>query len=503
MIKKRLMFRRFLLTFLILVLIVPNVLAAKQVSATGPGNLPLINPKKGVGISVNNSKTGLCNWFNKVKTLHLSWYYHYGYTFPADLPDSVQWVPMIPMYHGDTTSLKVEVDYIDSLARLGRAHYILGFNEPEGHMTVQQALQAWPYIMKAGLPLVSPAPSHAGDQWIVDFMHGVDSLHYRVDYVAFHWYGKADSSGFINLLKKTYTLFHRPLWITEFAVADNQAKTIQGNVYSPARVLTFMEQILPVLDTLNFVDKYAWHSSPNYTPKHWSARLFDNSTCSITQLGRFYSQYQYGKPIPSKPILVSPGRSATGVTRSTFFKWRIAIAATRYHLQVATASALDSTGAFEPQSVVFDTTFFDSSLTDTTVQLPLKLDADKNYYWHVCASDTFGTSGYSSVYSFKTGSGILGISQPHGLPEKLSLAQNYPSPFNPSTVIKYTLPHSGFVTLRVFNVLSQKVATLVDSRQCAGYHEVAFHAHNFASGVYFCVLRNGQARLTRKMLLLK
>ena len=426
MLKIRICPRLLLFSLFVVTTILLQPLAAKPLPTSTQESLTSVNPKKGVGISVDNSKTGLRNWLNKVKTLNLGWYYHYGYTFPTGLPDSVQWIPMIPMFHGDTTSLKVEVDYIDSLARLGKAHYILGFNEPEGHMTVQQALQAWPYLMNTDLPLVSPAPSHAGDQWIVDFMHGADSLHYRVDYVAFHWYGKADSSDFINLLKRTYALFHRPLWITEFAVADNRAKTIRGNQYSPAKVLTFMEQILPVLDTLNFVDMYAWHSSPNYTPKHWSARLFDNSIGSITQLGKFYAQYQYGRPIPPKPILVSPGSSAAGISRSPVFKWKISIAATRYSLQVANAATVDSTGAFEPKNVVFDTTFFDSSLTDTTVQLPLELRADATYYWHVCASDTVGTSGYSGTYSFKTGSEVLGIADPDRLPQKVSLSQNYP-----------------------------------------------------------------------------
>ena len=69
-------------------------------------------------------------------------------------------------------------------------------------------------------------------------------------------------------------------------------------------------------------------------------------------------------------------------------------------------------------------------------------------------------------------------------------------------MIRYALPRSQIVTLRVFNVLSQKVTTLADSRQSDGYHEVASLAHGLASGVYFYVIRSKHADLTRKISLL-
>ncbi|HXG38313.1 MAG TPA: T9SS type A sorting domain-containing protein, partial [Bacteroidota bacterium] len=65
--------------------------------------------------------------------------------------------------------------------------------------------------------------------------------------------------------------------------------------------------------------------------------------------------------------------------------------------------------------------------------------------------------------------------------------QNYPNPFNPSTVIAYTLPGGGRsydVSLRVYNLLGQEVATLVQQERLAGYHQETFDAQNFASGIY-------------------
>jgi hypothetical protein len=70
-------------------------------------------------------------------------------------------------------------------------------------------------------------------------------------------------------------------------------------------------------------------------------------------------------------------------------------------------------------------------------------------------------------------------------------------------MIKYSLPKAQMVTLEVYNVLGQKVATLVDAHQNAGFYEVNFNADRLASGVYLYVLRTGSFSAVHKMLLLK
>ena len=90
-----------------------------------------------------------------------------------------------------------------------------------------------------------------------------------------------------------------------------------------------------------------------------------------------------------------------------------------------------------------------------------------------------------------------------GVPAEFVLEQNYPNPFNPSTVISYRLPVTGFVSLKIFDVLGNEVATLVDEYKPAGLYEVEFDASHLPSGVYMYRLQFDNRYSTQKMTLIK
>lgn len=89
------------------------------------------------------------------------------------------------------------------------------------------------------------------------------------------------------------------------------------------------------------------------------------------------------------------------------------------------------------------------------------------------------------------------------VPSEFLLSQNYPNPFNPSTTIKYSVPQTSQVQIKVFDVLGNEEETLVSEEKPTGTYELTWDAGNFPSGVYFYQLRAGDFIQTRKMILLK
>ena len=98
---------------------------------------------------------------------------------------------------------------------------------------------------------------------------------------------------------------------------------------------------------------------------------------------------------------------------------------------------------------------------------------------------------------------VVGVATEQELPETFQLQQNYPNPFNPSTVISYSIAKAGNVTLKVYNMLGQEVATLVNGYQAANTYNVNFNASGLSSGVYLYELRTGSNVIIEKMVLMK
>ncbi len=89
------------------------------------------------------------------------------------------------------------------------------------------------------------------------------------------------------------------------------------------------------------------------------------------------------------------------------------------------------------------------------------------------------------------------------IPEQFNLSQNYPNPFNPSTTIQFSIPESGFYSIRVFNILGQEVAELINKEVATGNYSVEFDASKLTSGLYIYSLTGNNISITRKMMLLK
>ncbi len=89
------------------------------------------------------------------------------------------------------------------------------------------------------------------------------------------------------------------------------------------------------------------------------------------------------------------------------------------------------------------------------------------------------------------------------IPDRFDLQQNYPNPFNPVTVIKYQLPKTVFITLKVYDRLGKEVEVIYEGRQEAGYYEATLDGSNMASGIYFCRIYAGDFVKVIKLSLIK
>jgi hypothetical protein len=240
--------------------------------------------KKGVGMTTK-AESG---WQKKLQTLQVSWHYSWGTKPGPEHPRDIEFVPMTwGRWNLDST-----VEYLTEEKKHGRATCLLGFNEPDqksqSNIPVEKALDLWPKLMNTGLRLGSPGCVHPDNEWMKEFMKQADERNLRVDFVAVHDYGGPNARALVNKLKRIHEMYGRPVWITEFGVGDWQAKSVQEHRHSPEKVLEFMQELLPELDKLDFVEKYAWFPAGQDSKSLGTSALFDKDD-NLTKLGQFYA----------------------------------------------------------------------------------------------------------------------------------------------------------------------------------------------------------------------
>ena len=249
------------------------------VKATPP---PGARKKRGLGRSAKAP-----GWAKQLTDLRCPWFYSWNSLAPVGVPPGIEFIPMIFRYAGNP---RMVVDAAAAARKAGTTE-LLGFNEPEGkeqgNMTLESALAAWPVLMETGLRLGSPSCIHPDKEWMVAFMDGVKQRELRIDYVCVHSYGGPDPDALVKRLEQVHKMFGRPIWITEFAVGDWAAKSVGQNRHRPETVLRFMEKVLPMLDQLEFVERYAWFPSKANSAPLGTSALFDEQG-ALTPLGQCY-----------------------------------------------------------------------------------------------------------------------------------------------------------------------------------------------------------------------
>jgi hypothetical protein len=222
------------------------------------------------------------------------------------------------------------------------------------------------------------------------------------------------------------------------------------------------------------------------TTYYWRVRALDSNGMSQFSVPRSFSTF-FG--IPQTPTLKSPANNTKGMPVNPVLSWNESLEANQYHLQV---------------SLNLEFSIFvinDSMITYTTKSI----DSLKNntiYYWRVRAKNGGGWGAFSVPWQFSTIRTTMVATVGSEIPKRYELCQNYPNPFNPSTTIKFALPISGSVTLKVFDLLGNEIETLISEDLGPGNYTVRWST-KVPSGIYLCRLQAGEFVQTKRMILTK
>jgi hypothetical protein len=113
-----------------------------------------------------------------------------------------------------------------------------------------------------------------------------------------------------------------------------------------------------------------------------------------------------------------------------------------------------------------------------------------------------GTTSPSTFFQYVVGTTSVVVTNTD-VPKEFKLFNNYPNPFNPTTDIKYDLPKSGYVSLKIYDINGKLIKELVNQIQIAGSYKARFDASGFSSGIYFYQFTAGEFKAQNKMLLIK
>lgn len=237
--------------------------------------------KKGLGIGAESK--------NAPFDMSLSWYYNWSFTPDSRIKGNPEFVPMVwgAGSYGE--------GFLKSDDRFSY-RTVLGYNEPDrtdqANLPAATAAANQDLFTNSGLRVGAPAVSYPpawGNEWFKSYVKLVNMD--DIDFIPVHCYldwavGTADT--FLSAIDKTYELYNKPIWITEFAVARWDFSYFDGtNEQTNKEVQDFMKDVLNGLEERDFVERYAWQQFDYGDPYGGSSCLFSENG-SLTALGAVY-----------------------------------------------------------------------------------------------------------------------------------------------------------------------------------------------------------------------
>ena len=224
----------------------------------------------------------------QIKSLKLDWHYTWGSHYNVTTSPA-----FVPMVKSERTLLEQDaIGWVTRQLAETKTRHLLGFNEPDvkaqANMSVDRAIQLWPKLQATGLRLGSPATAGPASPWLMDFMAKAKKKGLRVDFMAMHRYAWPKADDFLRKVKELHERYGKPVWVTEYAVADWDATASRPCVYSRAQTEDFMRATVAGLRAMPFVERFAWKTRPAGDIKMGCSALF-HTNGSLTTTGKLYA----------------------------------------------------------------------------------------------------------------------------------------------------------------------------------------------------------------------
>ncbi|WP_232631278.1 glycosyl hydrolase [Methylobacterium sp. Leaf118] len=236
---------------------------------------------------------------DRIQALNVAWYYTWRPKPVVNAPPE----KFVPMLWGGA-------DWDRQYAQvksLGKVPALLVANEPDverqATMSVEEVVSRWKSLSGLAGRLSSPAAANPFGKWFAKFNEMAEEQGLQVDFMAVHLYTKPDPAEFLSKLDAIYRRYRKPIWITEFAVADWSSRAGRCsqdcvNKYDEEDVLQFLKVVLPELEKRKFVERYSWYSAGRKTAKYEELRTSSLFTPDgkLTRVGCYYAQFQWPAP---------------------------------------------------------------------------------------------------------------------------------------------------------------------------------------------------------------
>ena len=283
--------RRKFLTVPLAAMAAPGALLAATAGSAQAAAAPALAP---AAPTATRALKGICHGgkdtraLRQIRSLNVDWYYRWESTYY--LSPNPPFVPMIK----DARRL-LEQDAIAKMqAQLPKtnAKHLLGFNEPDhksqANMSVDQAIKLWPKLEATGLRLGSPATINPTSLWLEDFMKKAGQTGRRVDFMTMHVYAWPNAESFLGKVTALYEKYGKPIWVTEYAVADWAATRSNPSRYSRKETEAFMRETVAGMRAMPYVERFAWKTRSATDPIMRSSALY-HSDGSLTSTGRLWA----------------------------------------------------------------------------------------------------------------------------------------------------------------------------------------------------------------------